>query len=86
MTPGSTSGNRESVSQPSGEIATWRKSSLCDTNTCLEISRSNGLLWLRNSTRPAVTVSFTAQEWRSFRDGLIRGEFDDLEPGTTNSS
>ena len=56
----------------------WRKSSRCETNTCLEISRSNGLLWLRNSTRPGVAVSCTTVEWESFRDALIRGEFDDL--------
>ena len=57
----------------------WRKSSRCETNTCLEIRRSNGLLWLRNSTRPGVTVSCTALEWKSFRDAVVRGEFDDLE-------
>lgn len=57
----------------------WRKSSACETNTCLEVSHSNGLLWLRNSTRPGVTVSCTTVEWESFRDALIRGDFDDLE-------
>jgi len=71
------------VSHHSGETATWRKSSQCDTNTCLEISSSNGLLQLRNSTEPTITVSCTAGEWQSFRDALIRGEFEDLEPDPT---
>ena len=56
----------------------WRRSSRCDTNTCLEVSRSNGMLWLRNSTQPGIAVSCTAGEWESFREALIRGEFDDL--------
>ncbi len=56
----------------------WRKSSQCETNTCLEVSRSNGLLWLRNSTSPGITVSCTTVEWASFRDAVARGEFDDL--------
>jgi hypothetical protein len=68
---------------PSNSAAGWRKSSRCETNTCLEISHSNGLLWLRNSTRPGITVSCTAVEWESFRDALIRGDFDDLEIEST---
>lgn len=56
----------------------WRKSSECETNTCLEIGLGSDGLWLRNSTQPAIAVSCTAIEWRSFRDALIRGEFDDL--------
>jgi hypothetical protein len=69
------------VSEPSRSATAWRRSSRCETNTCLEISRSNGLLWLRNSTHPGVAVSCTAVEWKSFREALIRGEFDDLEAG-----
>ena len=57
----------------------WRKSSQCETNTCLEISRYNGLLWLRNSTQPGIAVSCTTVEWKTFRDALVRGDFDDLE-------
>jgi uncharacterized protein DUF397 len=71
-------GRREHVSQHRS-AGGWRKSSQCETNTCLEISPSNGLLLLRNSTRPGITVSCTAVEWESFRDALIRGDFDDLE-------
>jgi hypothetical protein len=67
------------MSQDNGSAMRWHKSSQCETNTCLEISHSNGLLWLRNSTRPGTTVSFTAMEWESFRDGVIRGDFDGLE-------
>jgi len=70
------------VSYHSGETTSWRKSSQCETNTCLEISRSNGHLQLRNSTQPAVTVSCTDREWQSFREALMRGEFEDLEAGS----
>jgi hypothetical protein len=71
------------VSHNTTPAARWLKSSQCETNTCLEISRSNGLLLLRNSTRPGVTVSFTAREWESFREALLRGDFDDLELDAT---
>jgi hypothetical protein len=58
----------------------WRKSSRCDTNTCLEVNRANGLFYLRNSTRPWITVACTTREWETFRDAVIRGEFDDPGP------
>jgi len=58
----------------------WRKSPRCDTNTCLEISTSSGLLWLRNSAEPGVTVSFTPTEWQVFQAALVRGDFSDLVP------
>jgi hypothetical protein len=67
------------VSKNNRSTTMWRKSSECETNTCLEIRSSNGLLWLRNSTRPGVAVSCTTVEWKSFREALIRGDFDDLE-------
>ena len=76
-------GRRDGVPENSRSATTWRKSSRCETNTCLEILSSNGVLWLRNSRRPAVAVSCTAVEWQNFRDALIRGDFDDLEAGTT---
>jgi hypothetical protein len=68
------------VSHNSTPATRWLKNSDCETNTCLEISSSNGLLWLRNSTRPGIAVSCTAGEWESFREAVIRGDFDDLEP------
>lgn len=57
----------------------WRKSAGCQTNTCVEVTCSGGLLLLRNSARPSVTVSFTAREWHVFRAALAAGEFDDLD-------
>lgn len=74
------------MAQHSRSTVTWRKSADCDTNTCLEVSRFNGLLWLRNSTRPGVAVSCTAREWESFRAALIRGDFDDLAPDRPGSN
>ncbi len=67
--------------QPNRSDLSWRRSSQCDTNTCLEVTDSNGLLWLRNSSNPEIRVSCTAAEWERFRDALIRGEFSDLEIG-----
>jgi hypothetical protein len=66
------------VADRNSSISTWRKSAQCETNTCLEISRSNGLVRLRNSSRPEITVSCSPVEWESFRAAVIRGEFDDL--------
>jgi hypothetical protein len=79
MAPKEHHGETTHVSHNSRSAAPWRKSSQCETNTCLEIRRSNGMLWLRNSTQPWITVSCTAVEWEIFRDALIRGDFDDLE-------
>jgi hypothetical protein len=67
------------VPRPKASAWSWRRSSRCDTNTCLEITTANGLLWLRNSNQPELVVSFTAGEWESFREALIHGEFDDLD-------
>lgn len=63
----------------------WRRSSRCDTNTCLEIVRSGQLIWLRNSQRPDEAVSCTEPEWSAFRAGLLAGDFEDAAPtGTTH--
>ena len=58
----------------------WRRSSRCDTNTCLEIARSGQLIWLRNSERPEDAVSCTEPEWSAFRAGLLAGDFEDASP------
>jgi hypothetical protein len=64
------------VSRPEGS---WRKGSGCQTNTCVEVRSSDGLLWMRNSSEPEVTLAFTSREWREFRAALAAGEFDDLD-------
>jgi uncharacterized protein DUF397 len=56
----------------------WRRSSLCDTSACVEVAVLEGLVRIRNSNDPAVTLSFTATEWSLFTSAMMAGEFADL--------
>ena len=66
--------------------AVWRKSSRCQTNSCVEVTRTDGRIWVRNSDEPTTAVAFTPEEWVVFVGGLQDGEFDYLTSGTTDSS
>jgi Domain of unknown function (DUF397) len=57
----------------------WRKSSFCATGECVEVTRQDGMLVIRDSKHPmAGTQRYTQQEWRAFVLGIKAGEFDDL--------
>lgn len=71
-------GDEGPVPEPDSSALRWRRSSQCTTNTCLEVGRLDGLIWLRNSNRPGATVRITPGEWEVFRAGLLGGDFDDL--------
>jgi hypothetical protein len=57
----------------------WRRSRYCANTDCVEITRLNGIIMLRNSTHPRTVVRYTPQEWRTFTQGLLAGDFSDLE-------
>ena len=52
----------------------WRKSSRCESHTCLEVAEApGGRMAVRNSTRPELRISFEGPAWQAFvrtvRDG-----------------
>jgi Domain of unknown function (DUF397) len=53
----------------------FRRSSRCDTGTCVEVSIGDVVL-VRNSTRPEERVVFTKEEWRAFVAGVHLREFE----------
>jgi Domain of unknown function (DUF397) len=55
----------------------WRKSTKCESNSCVEV----GLLGSQVAVRDSKDVDgpvllFTGAEWAAFVDGAQRGEFD----------
>ncbi|QOC89725.1 DUF397 domain-containing protein [Micromonospora craniellae] len=44
----------------------WTRSSRCDHENCVEVSRHSITVQVRNSTDPGTTLSFTHDSWRSF--------------------
>ena len=60
------------------ESGRWRKATFCAAGECVEISRQDDRIVLRNSALPRAVVRYTPEEWRAFVAGLRAGEFDDL--------
>lgn len=55
---------------------TWKRSSFCGTNACVEVSRIGGNVYIRNSTTPRPEpLVFTDAEWTAFLAGVWAGEF-----------
>lgn len=60
-----------------GGAVMWRRSSRCDTQTCVEVARTNGGVLLRDAKDPAGPVlAFSQEAWISFAAGVAEGEFD----------
>jgi hypothetical protein len=56
---------------------TWRKSTSCSSNSCVEVGILDSRIVLRNSQDDEGTVlMFTVAEWTAFLDGARQGEFD----------
>ena len=49
---------------------TWHKASFCQGGECVEISKQDDQIVLRNSRRPRRVVRYTPQEWDAFTAGL----------------
>jgi hypothetical protein len=58
------------------ETTSWRKSSRCGTNACVEVAEVDGQYLVRDSKNPGGPVlSFTPEEWTAFVAGVAAGEF-----------
>jgi hypothetical protein len=56
----------------------WRRSSWCSTNSCLEVADlPDGGVAVRDSKQPISepVLIFSAKEWRAFISGVNAGEF-----------
>ena len=55
----------------------WRKSTFCSSNSCVEVGMLDSRIMMRNSQDAGGPVLiFTSAEWTAFLDGARRGEFD----------
>jgi hypothetical protein len=54
----------------------WHKSTRCGSNACVEVAKVNDEYLVRDSKNPnAAPLSFTADEWTAFVEGVSAGEF-----------
>ncbi len=54
----------------------WRRSQFCGGGACVEVARSNGSYFVRDSkTAQSPVLRFTEAEWRAFAQGMRAGDF-----------
>ena len=57
----------------------WRTASYCASGECVQVTQRDGLIILRDSTRPGgVTIPYAAVKWQSFVADTKAGKFDHL--------
>jgi hypothetical protein len=54
----------------------WRRSTKCESSSCVEVADLGDAVGLRNSTLPEVTIALSGNAWREFVAGVHDGEFD----------
>lgn len=54
----------------------WRKSTRCESQACVEVAPVAGGMAIRNSTAPDRQLAFPAATWRNFISAIREGEFD----------
>jgi len=60
------SGECEPTSMATQRELCWRKSTACVTGECVEVAHLGGLVLVRSSCRPEVTVPVSGSQWRAF--------------------
>jgi hypothetical protein len=61
------------------EQPAWRTASYCASGECVQITQRDGLIILRDSTRPGgITLPYAAVKWQSFVADTKAGKFDNL--------
>lgn len=56
--------------------STWRKSSRCANGGCVEVAFGGPTVLVRGTQRPDVVLAVAADAWKTFLEGVGRGEFD----------
>jgi hypothetical protein len=59
----------------SGPTAAWRKSSFCESNSCIEVSQRSDGMSVRNTDDPDPVLQFSRGEWNHFITALNSGTF-----------
>jgi hypothetical protein len=60
-----------------GARESWRRSSRCAVNGCVEVDTSAGTVRVRDSKHPdGPVLTFGVEEWRAFVVGVKGAEFD----------
>jgi len=62
--------------QPDSAVGQWRKSSRCEAQNCVEVTRRGDGMAVRNSTLPQEQLAFAGPVWQTFVDGVRVGKFD----------
>jgi len=53
----------------------WRRSTRCGSAACVEVAMADGRYLVRDSKNPQVELSFSADEWAAFTEGIHAGDF-----------
>jgi len=57
----------------------WLRSSRCADRACAEVAADGDVVYVRDSKAPeGAVLGLTRTEWEAFRDGVKRGDFDDI--------
>lgn len=60
--------------------AVWRRSSRCDSGTCVEVADLDNGIGMRDAKRPDGSIlTFSRSSWAAFVAGVRKGEFDSPE-------
>lgn len=55
----------------------FKRSSKCDSGTCIEVAVTPEGVYIRNSQEPNKVLWSSLEEWRDFRKGIVeKGDFD----------
>jgi hypothetical protein len=56
--------------------AVWRRSTRCvSDHHCVEVADLDGMVGLRNSQSPELSLVFSRQTWQGFLEGIQTGDF-----------
>lgn len=63
------------MSEQETAVPTWRKSSRCEANNCVEVITQGSGVGVRDNTQPDIHLHFDGDSWRSLlrdiRDGRL---------------
>ncbi|WP_214401818.1 DUF397 domain-containing protein [Pseudonocardia lacus] len=63
------------ASSPNFRTSTFRKSTFCATDACVEVALDHDVLVRDGKDRGAPSLTFSGAAWVAFLGGVINGEF-----------
>lgn len=61
-------------------MTVWRTAAGCDSSTCVGVARDGDTVYVTDTKDDDPPLAFSVEEWNAFRDGVKRGDFDELPP------